>query len=46
MSWVEPEPEKRDENIKDKYKRHKWRVEAIHGEAKTQHGLRAYPNNT
>jgi transposase len=30
----------RDENIKDKYKRHKWRVEGIHGEAKTQHGLR------
>jgi transposase len=32
--------QKRDENIKDKYKRHKWRVEGIHGEAKTQHGLR------
>ncbi|MCJ7778734.1 MAG: transposase [Sedimentisphaerales bacterium] len=30
----------RDENIKDKYTRHKWRVEGIHGEAKTQHGLR------
>jgi transposase len=30
----------RDENIRDKYKRHKWRVEGIHGEAKTQHGLR------
>jgi len=30
----------RDENIKDKYKRHKWRVEGVHGEAKTQHGLR------
>jgi hypothetical protein len=24
----------------DKYIRHKWRVEGIHGEAKTQHGLR------
>jgi len=33
--WQKP-----DENIKDKYKRHKWRVEGIHGEAKTQHGLR------
>jgi transposase len=32
--------QKRDENIRDKYKRHKWRVEGIHGEAKTQHGLR------
>ena len=32
--------QERDENIKDKYKRHKWRVEGIHGEAKTQHGLR------
>jgi transposase len=32
--------QKRDEDIKDKYKRHKWRVEGIHGEAKTQHGLR------
>ena len=32
--------QKRDENIKDKYTRHKWRVEGIHGEAKTQHGLR------
>lgn len=32
--------QKRDENIKDKYKRHKWRVEGVHGEAKTQHGLR------
>jgi hypothetical protein len=30
----------RDENIRDKYKRHKWRAEGIHGEAKTQHGLR------
>jgi hypothetical protein len=26
--------------MRDKYKRHKWRVEGIHGEAKTQHGLR------
>ena len=32
--------QKRDENIRNKYKRHKWRVEGIHGEAKTQHGLR------
>jgi transposase len=32
--------QKRDEDIQDKYKRHKWRVEGIHGEAKTQHGLR------
>jgi len=30
----------RDENIRDKYTRHKWRVEGIHGEGKTQHGLR------
>jgi hypothetical protein len=30
----------RDENMKDKYRRHKWRVEGAHGEAKTQHGLR------
>lgn len=30
----------RDENIRNKYERHKWRVEGIHGEAKTQHGLR------
>jgi len=30
----------RDENIRDKYRRHKWRVEGAHGEAKTQHGLR------
>jgi len=30
----------RDENIRDKYTRHKWRVEGVHGEAKTQHGLR------
>lgn len=32
--------QKRDENIRNKYTRHKWRVEGIHGEAKTQHGLR------
>lgn len=32
--------QKRCEYIQDKYKRHKWRVEGIHGEAKTQHGLR------
>jgi transposase len=32
--------QKRDEDIRDKYKRHRWRVEGIHGEAKTQHGLR------
>ena len=32
--------QKRDENIRDKYTRHKWRVEGVHGEAKTQHGLR------
>lgn len=25
---------------RDKYRRHRWRVEGIHGEAKTQHGLR------
>jgi transposase len=30
----------RDENFREKYERHKWRVEGIHGEAKTQHGLR------
>ena len=32
--------QKRDECIREKYKRHKWRVEGVHGEAKTQHGLR------
>lgn len=32
--------QKRDETMRDKYKRHKWRVEGVHGEAKTQHGLR------
>ena len=25
--------------MREKYKRHKWRVEGVHGEAKTQHGL-------
>ncbi len=30
----------RDEDMREKYIRHKWRVEGIHGEAKTQHGLR------
>jgi transposase len=25
---------------REKYRRHRWRVEGIHGEAKTQHGLR------
>jgi transposase len=30
----------RDENIRYKYERHKWRAEGIHGEAKTQHGSR------
>jgi transposase len=30
----------RAEDMRDKYTRHKWRVEGIHGEAKTQHGLR------
>lgn len=29
-----------DEKTVDTYKRHRWRVEAVHGEAKTQHGLR------
>ena len=32
--------QKADETVRDKYQRHKWRVEGIHGEAKTQHGLR------
>jgi len=32
--------QRRDEDVQDKYKRHKWRVEGVHGEAKTQHGLR------
>jgi len=30
----------RDEDMRGKYTRHKWRVEGVHGEAKTQHGLR------
>jgi hypothetical protein len=29
-----------DEEAANLYKRHKWRVEGVHGEAKTQHGLR------
>jgi len=29
-----------DEATCEKYKRHRWRVEGAHGEAKTQHGLR------
>lgn len=29
-----------DERAADSYKRHRWRVEGAHGEAKTQHGLR------
>lgn len=29
-----------DIRYKDIYHRHRWRVEGIHGEAKTQHGLR------
>lgn len=32
--------QRRDEEIRKKYERHKWRVEGVHGEAKTQHGLR------
>jgi len=28
------------EREKECYRRHRWRVEGIHGEAKTQHGLR------
>jgi transposase len=32
--------QRRDEGIRNKYMRHKWRVEGVHGEAKTQHGLR------
>jgi hypothetical protein len=30
----------RDDNFVNTYRRHRWRVEGIHGEAKTQHGLR------
>ena len=29
-----------DDATKEHYKRHRWRVEGAHGEAKTQHGLR------
>lgn len=29
-----------DERTSESYKRHRWRVEGAHGEAKTQHGLR------
>ena len=29
-----------DESTAEHYKRHRWRVEGAHGEAKTQHGLR------
>jgi len=30
----------RDEATRSIYRRHRWRVEGLHGEAKTQHGLR------
>jgi transposase len=30
----------RDDDFVNAYQRHRWRVEGIHGEAKTQHGLR------
>ena len=29
-----------DEDTREKYRRHQWRVEGKHGEGKTQHGLR------
>jgi len=29
-----------DEQTQEKYNRHRWRAEGVHGEAKTQHGLR------
>lgn len=29
-----------DDRAREIYRRHKWRVEGVHGEAKTQHGLR------
>lgn len=29
-----------DEETRERYRRHRWRVEGVHGEAKTQHGLR------
>jgi len=31
---------RRDERSQELYRRHRWRVEGVHGEAKTQHGLR------
>jgi transposase len=31
---------KSDENFRKTYSRHKWKIEGMHGEAKTQHGLR------
>ena len=31
---------KRDEKYRRTYSRHRWKVEGMHGEAKTQHGLR------
>jgi transposase len=31
---------RRDERRRSLYTRHRWRVEGVHGEAKTQHGLR------
>ena len=29
-----------DEKFKKTYSRHRWKIEGMHGEAKTQHGLR------
>jgi transposase len=31
---------KRDEKFRKAYSRHRWRIEGMHGEAKTRHGLR------
>ena len=31
---------KPDKKFRKTYRRHKWKVEGMHGEAKTQHGLR------
>jgi hypothetical protein len=31
---------KRDKKFRKTYSRHKWKIEGMHGEAKTQHGLR------
>ena len=31
---------KRDKKFTETYIRHRWKIEGIHGEAKTQHGLR------